>query len=49
MVEKKSLLRLNRYRIPGLGKAVRELEALKAEEDATAEAAVETVVARNAL
>ena len=41
-VEKILLLRLNKsstYQIPGLGKVVRELEALKAEQDAAVEAA----------
>ena len=45
------LLRLNRYLIPGLGKVVRELETLKAEQDAAADAAfaVKTAVAGNVL
>ena len=39
-------LRLNRYLIPGLGKVIRELEALKAEQHAAADAAFAVKLAR---
>ena len=38
-IEKIVFLRLNKYHIPGLRNVVRELETLKTEQDAAAEAA----------